>query len=134
MVASLLVALAVGFAFTQIANVATTVYLHRALSHRALTVSKPLELIFRTIIWLFTGIKPRQWAAVHRKHHAFTDEEADPHSPLRLGWVRVQLTNVALYRRVARDEEQVEKYARDLAPTHLAVSYTHLTLPTICSV
>ena len=119
MVASLLVALAVGFAFTQIANVATTVYLHRTLSHRALTVSKPLELIFRTIIWLFTGIKPRQWAAVHRKHHAFTDEEADPHSPLRLGWVRVQLTNVALYRRVARDEEQVEKYARDLAPTHL---------------
>jgi len=119
MIASLFIALAVGFGLTQIANVATTVYLHRCLSHRALTVSKPLEVVFRTIIWLLTGIKPRQWAAVNRKHHAFTDEESDPHSPLRLGWVRVQLTNVALYRRVARDDAQVEKFARDLAPTRL---------------
>jgi stearoyl-CoA desaturase (delta-9 desaturase) len=29
----------------------------------------------------------------------------------------VQLTNPGLYRRVARDDAQVEKYARDLAPT-----------------
>lgn len=75
--------------------------------------------MFRAVIWLLTGIRPRQWAAVHRKHHAFTDEESDPHSPARLGWVRVQLTNVALYRRVARDDEQVVKFARDLPRTRL---------------
>jgi len=115
----LLTALAVGFALTQIANVATTVYLHRSLAHRAVTLSAPLTGVFRGIIWLLTGIRPRQWAAVHRKHHAFTDEADDPHSPLRLGWVRVQLTNVALYRRVARDADQVAKYARDLPQTRL---------------
>jgi len=75
--------------------------------------------VFRTVIGLLTGIRPRQLAAVHRKHHAFTDEEADPHSPARLGWVRVQLTNVFLYRKVARDEAQVAKFARDLPPTKL---------------
>ena len=60
------------------------------------------------------GIWSRQWAVVHRKHHAFTDELEDPHSPAQLGWVRVQLTNVMLYRRVACDPEQVARHARDI--------------------
>ncbi|MFT7473159.1 MAG: stearoyl-CoA desaturase (delta-9 desaturase) [Verrucomicrobiales bacterium] len=110
-------AIVVGFVLTQIANVATTVYLHRSLAHRAVKFSPALTGALRGVIWLLTGIRPRQWAAVHRKHHAFTDEEDDPHSPLRLGWVRVQLTNVALYRAVARDAQQVSKYARDLPQT-----------------
>ena len=116
---TILLALLVGLVLTQIANVATTVYLHRCLAHRAVTLTRPLTTMFRAIIWLLTGIRPRQWAAVHRKHHAFTDEEEDPHSPLRLGWVRVQLTNVALYRRVARDETQVAKYAREIPQTRI---------------
>ena len=84
---SILLALLVGFALTQIANVVTTVYLHRALAHKALTVSPGLTAVFRALTWLLTGIRPRQWAAVHRKHHAFTDEPEDPHSPAQLGWV-----------------------------------------------
>jgi len=115
----LLTAVVVGFLLTQIANVATTVYLHRSLAHRAVTLSPVLTGVFRAIIWLLTGIRPRQWAAVHRKHHAYTDQAEDPHSPMRLGWLRVQLTNVALYRRVARDQEQVAKFARDLPQTRL---------------
>jgi stearoyl-CoA desaturase (delta-9 desaturase) len=101
---------------SEVATLATTVYLHRTLSHRALTVRPPLAFAFRVITWLATGMKPRQWVAVHRKHHAFTDVEGDPHSPVLLGWVRVQLTNAALYRRVASDDEQVRRYARDLPP------------------
>jgi stearoyl-CoA desaturase (delta-9 desaturase) len=53
---------------------------------------------------------------VHRKHHAYTDVEGDPHSPALLGWWRVQLTNAALYRKVATDPEQVNRYAKDLPP------------------
>lgn len=124
--APILVALLVGFALTQVANVATTIYLHRSLAHRALTVSPGLTHVFRATIWLLTGIRPRQWAAVHRKHHAFTDAPEDPHSPAQLGWVRVQLTNVMLYRRVARDPEQVTRHARDLPATRLdTLLYDH---------
>ncbi len=119
MVTSILFALLVGFALTQLATMATTVYLHRSLAHRAVTFAAPLNISFRFIIWLLTGIRPRQWAAVHRKHHAFTDEEDDPHSPARLGWKTVQLKNAALYRRVAGNPEQVAKYARDLPQTTL---------------
>lgn len=73
-------------------------------------------MMFRVLIWLMTGIRPRQWVAVHRKHHAFTDVEGDPHSPLLAGFWRVQLTNAAMYRRVARDGVTTQRYAKDLPP------------------
>jgi stearoyl-CoA desaturase (delta-9 desaturase) len=111
---TLLVALVAGFAVTLIANIATTVFLHRALSHRALTLSAPVRFVFRVVTWLTTGIRPRQWVAVHRKHHAFTDIEGDPHSPVLLGWVKVQMKNVALYKREASNDDTINKYAKDL--------------------
>lgn len=117
MLSSLLLGLLVGFVITMVAIYATTVYLHRALAHNALTVQPWLGAVFKTILWLTTGMRERQWVAVHRKHHAFTDEPQDPHSPIQLGWVRVQLTNALLYRKVATDEQQVRKYTRDLPPT-----------------
>ena len=114
MLPSLLLALGAGFAVAQVANFATTVYLHRTLSHRALALHPAVAFAFRAFLWLTTGIRPRQWVAVHRKHHAHTDVEGDPHSPRLLGWKAVQLGNVGLYRRVANDEAQVAKHARDL--------------------
>ena len=108
------IAVVVGLAVTQVANLVTTVYLHRALSHRALRLAKPVVAVFRFAIWITTGIRPRQWVAVHRKHHAFTDVEGDPHSPVLLGYKRVQLGNVGLYRRAAKDDAMVARYARDL--------------------
>ena len=109
-----LVAVLVGLAVSQLGTLVTTVYLHRALSHRALTLAPPLAFVLRVITWMTTGIKPRQWVAVHRKHHAYTDVEGDPHSPILEGFLAVQLGNVGLYRRVANDPAQVRRYARDL--------------------
>jgi stearoyl-CoA desaturase (delta-9 desaturase) len=109
-----LAALLVAFATAQLATFATTVYLHRALSHRAIALHPGVSFAFRVVLWLTTGIKARQWVAVHRKHHAHTDVEGDPHSPRLLGWRTVQVGNVGLYRAVANDEAQVRQYARDL--------------------
>jgi stearoyl-CoA desaturase (delta-9 desaturase) len=111
-----LLAVLVGLGLSQLALFCTTVYLHRALAHRALVLRGPVQMVFRVLIWLMTGIRPRQWVAVHRKHHAFTDVEGDPHSPVLLGFWRVQLTNAALYRKVARDGVTVPRYAKDLPP------------------
>jgi stearoyl-CoA desaturase (delta-9 desaturase) len=111
---SLWLALAAGFLVSQLATLVTTVWLHRTLSHRAMSVSRPVTWVFRVLQWMTTGIRPRQWVAVHRKHHAFTDVEGDPHSPILEGFAKVQFGNVALYRRVANDELTVRRYARDL--------------------
>ena len=107
-------ALVAGFAVTQISIIVTTVYLHRTLAHRALSVSGPTAMLCRVLLWITTGMRPREWVAVHRRHHATSDTPADPHSPRVLGFWRVQLANAGLYRRVARDELTVQRYARDV--------------------
>lgn len=104
---------------SQAAVFATTVYMHRALAHRALTVAPPVALVFRFILWVTTGVVPRAWVAVHRKHHAFSDTPQDPHSPVVLGFWAVQLGNVKLYRSTIRDGVTVTKYSRDLPPDRL---------------
>lgn len=114
MVTHLLLGLVAGFTVSMLANFCTTIYLHRALAHRALTMRPELRAVFRVLIWIATGIRPRQWAAVHRKHHAFTDVDGDPHSPVLLGWRSVQMRNVALYRREAANAQTVTRYARDI--------------------
>ena len=116
---TVLLAIVVGVLLTQLAYVCTTVYLHRTLSHRALTVRRPVEHVFRFLVWVTTGIRVRQWVAVHRKHHAFTDVEGDPHSPVLHGWWQVQTKNLVMYRREARNPETIARYARDLPPTAL---------------
>jgi stearoyl-CoA desaturase (delta-9 desaturase) len=119
MLGDVLVAIIAAFVVTQITIFITTVYLHRALSHRSLTVHPVAALPFRTIIWIATGMRPREWVAVHRKHHAQTDTPEDPHSPAVVGFWRVQLGNVGLYKKVAADELNTRKYARDLPQDNL---------------
>lgn len=111
---TLLTALIAATVVSTLANTCTTVYLHRALSHRALTLRPEAAWFFRLTLWLTTGIKPKEWVAVHRKHHAFTDEAGDPHSPVLLGWRKVQAKNVALYRGALKDPDIISKYAKDL--------------------
>jgi stearoyl-CoA desaturase (delta-9 desaturase) len=110
----IIAAFVAAFLVTQLAIITTTVFLHRGLAHRALTVHPVAAFPCRVVIWITTGMRPREWAAVHRKHHAATDTAEDPHSPIVVGFWRVQLGNVGLYKRAAGDRELVRKYARDL--------------------
>jgi stearoyl-CoA desaturase (delta-9 desaturase) len=115
----ILIAVAVAVALTEIAVLATSIYLHRALAHRSLTIHPVADIVFRTILWLTTGQCRQEWVAVHRKHHAFTDCEGDPHSPRLLGFWRVQFFNVYYYIVACRDRVAIAKYAPDLAPDRL---------------
>jgi len=101
---------------TQIAIFSTSIYLHRTLAHRALSLRPVAELFFRFALWLFTGGDRQQWVAVHRKHHTFTDKEGDPHSPQLLGFWKVQLWNVYYYIKEARKPQTVAKFAPDVVP------------------
>jgi stearoyl-CoA desaturase (delta-9 desaturase) len=112
---SFLLSLLVSAVVIQIAVFSTTIYLHRTATHRALVLHPIVEWVFRFCVWLTTGIVPREWVAVHRKHHAFTDEEGDPHSPYLEGFWKVQLGNVFYYvNELKRTPEIVAKYARDM--------------------
>jgi stearoyl-CoA desaturase (delta-9 desaturase) len=58
-----------------------TIGYHRMLTHRAFQTSKPLEYLFAALGSLAVQGPVINWVADHRKHHAHTDQEGDPHSP-----------------------------------------------------
>jgi stearoyl-CoA desaturase (Delta-9 desaturase) len=58
-----------------------TVGYHRLLTHRAFDAPKPVRYALAGIGQLAVQGSVVDWVADHRKHHAFTDEEGDPHSP-----------------------------------------------------
>ncbi len=116
MLRSLPATLVVAALVTQAAIFTTTIYLHRVLAHHAVTFRPGVRMAFRVITWVTTGLRPREWVAVHRLHHAYTDQKEDPHSPLMLGFAKVQFANAYLYRITARNRAVVAKYAKDLKP------------------
>jgi stearoyl-CoA desaturase (delta-9 desaturase) len=112
--ASLVLSLIVAVILIQVAVFSTTIYLHRTATHRALVMRPALEWMFKFALWLTTGLSTKEWVAVHRKHHAFTDEEGDPHSPALEGFWKVQLGNVYYYMREVKKTDVVARYARDI--------------------
>ena len=110
---------AAAIVLTQMASIATSVYLHRALAHRSVAVSPVVDVLCRVVLWLTTGQRRQEWVAVHRKHHTFTDRAGDPHSPQLLGFWQVQLLNVVYYMREARNPETIEKFAPDVPEDRL---------------
>jgi fatty-acid desaturase len=110
------------FSWTGIAVALVSVYLfgtlginlcyHRLLTHRGLVCPKWLEhtlAIFGVCSFQDT---PARWAAVHRRHHEYSDEQPDPHSPLvsflwsHMQWIYVEnrdLNRLGIYDRYAKD-------------------------------
>ncbi len=115
-----------------ISNTATTLYLHRGATHGGVRYHPIAEHFFRFWLWLTTGMKTREWVAVHRKHHAFSDREGDPHSPAVEGLWEIVLGGVFFYRRAVKDEEMLEKYGKgcpdDAVERHLYSRYSWLGL------
>ena len=96
---------------TQITIAAVTIYLHRNQSHRALYLHPIVSHFFRFWLWLTTGMVTSEWVAIHRKHHASTEVDGDPHSPKLVGLRKVLLEGAELYRASTKDREMIEKYS-----------------------
>lgn len=96
---------------TQITIASVTLYLHRYQTHRALTLHPIVSHFFRFWLWLTTGMVTAEWVAIHRKHHATTDVEGDPHSPKVLGIKKVFWQGAELYREASKDKAMIEKYS-----------------------
>jgi stearoyl-CoA desaturase (Delta-9 desaturase) len=100
-----------GVILTQITIASVTIYLHRYQTHRALTLHPIVSHFFRLWLWLTTGMVTAEWVAIHRKHHATTDVEGDPHSPQVTSIKKVFWEVPELYREASKDREMIEKYS-----------------------
>ncbi|MDP3704808.1 MAG: fatty acid desaturase [Legionellaceae bacterium] len=96
---------------TQVTIASVTIYLHRNQTHRALTLHPIISHFFRFWLWMTTGMVTAEWVAIHRKHHATTDVEGDPHSPVVLGIKKVFWEGAELYRDARKDKDMVAKYS-----------------------
>ncbi len=95
---------------THITIASVTIYLHRHQAHRALDLHAIPSHFFRFWLWLTTGQVTKEWAAVHRKHHAKCDTEEDPHSPVTRGIRKVLFEGAELYRIESKNQETMDKY------------------------
>ncbi len=73
--------LAIAAAMYLLTAIGITVGFHRLLTHRSFQTPKPLEYAFALAGSMAVQGPVISWVADHRKHHAHTDEEGDPHSP-----------------------------------------------------
>jgi len=100
----------VALVFTHITIASVTIYLHRHQAHRALDLHPVVSHFFRFWLWLTTGMVTKEWAAIHRKHHAKCETAEDPHSPQVLGIRKVLREGSELYRAEAKNQETLDKY------------------------
>ena len=97
-------------AMTHVTIVSVTVFLHRHQAHRALDLAPAASHFFRLWLWMTTGMVTKEWAAIHRKHHAKCETPEDPHSPQVLGINRVLWGGVLLYVKESRNRETMSRY------------------------
>jgi stearoyl-CoA desaturase (delta-9 desaturase) len=97
-------------AMTHVTIASVTIYLHRYQAHRALELHPLASHFFRFWLWLTTGMVTKEWAAIHRKHHAKVETAEDPHSPQVYGINRVLWLGVFLYVKEAYNNETMERY------------------------
>jgi stearoyl-CoA desaturase (delta-9 desaturase) len=97
-------------AMTHVTMISVTVFLHRHQAHRALDLHPIASHFFRLWLWLTTGQVTKEWASIHRKHHAKCEQAEDPHSPHVYGIKTVLLQGAELYRKESKNKETMARY------------------------
>ena len=97
---------------THITIAGVTIYLHRCQAHRALDLHPLVSHFFRFWLWATTGMQTREWAAIHRKHHAKCETAEDPHSPQVEGIRKVLFEGAELSMAEGENDETLAKYGR----------------------
>lgn len=95
---------------THITIACVTLYLHRSQAHRSVTFHPTIAHFMRFWLWLTTGMVTKQWVAIHRKHHRYSDQPGDPHSPHVFGLWRVLSQGAQLYHAASKDKIMVDTY------------------------
>jgi stearoyl-CoA desaturase (delta-9 desaturase) len=97
---------------THITIISVTLFLHRGQAHRGIKFHPILGHFMRFWLWLTTGMVTKQWVAIHRKHHRFSDQEGDPHTPHIFGIWHVLFKGAGLYHSASKDSTMIATYGQ----------------------
>jgi stearoyl-CoA desaturase (Delta-9 desaturase) len=104
--------------FYLLSGLGVTVGFHRYLTHGSFKAKRPLRIALAVAGSLAIQGDVIQWVADHRRHHAFSDVEGDPHSPWRYGASMRGLTKGLFYSHMGwlfhRELSNRDRFAPDL--------------------
>ena len=96
----------------QITIACVTLYLHRSQAHKSVTFHPAVVHFMRFWLWMTTGMITKQWVAIHRKHHQYSDQPGDPHSPHVFGIWNIFCRGVYYYYVAAKDARMTVTYGK----------------------
>jgi stearoyl-CoA desaturase (delta-9 desaturase) len=131
------VELAAGFYL--VTGLAVTIGFHRHFTHGAFKANRPLRAVLAALGIMAVEGPVTEWVADHRRHHAFSDRQGDPHSPWLYGTGPRALAKGFWHAHIGwifdREKTNVDRFAPDLvadrqiqAVDGLFVLWTVLTL------
>ena len=96
-----------------------TIGYHRYFTHGSFKANRTVKIVLAVLGSLAIEGSLDQWVADHRKHHKFSDEVGDPHSPWRFGTSKKAIGKGLLFAHVGwlfdDDNTGIDKYAPDIA-------------------
>jgi stearoyl-CoA desaturase (delta-9 desaturase) len=108
-------------AISHITITAMSLSFHRYHTHKGVILSKWIDMAMQVWLWMVTSLSKVDWVAVHIWHHAHSDQERDPHSPVQKGLWHVLFLGVLDYTK-AKSWPEVEKIKKTI-PTNRLESY-----------
>ncbi|HEY0453887.1 MAG TPA: acyl-CoA desaturase [Actinophytocola sp.] len=110
------IGLAAGFYL--VSSLGVTVGYHRYFTHGAFKANRPLRIAMAVAAGLAAQGSVIAWVADHRRHHAFSDREGDPHSPWLFGTSAAALAKGFWHAHMGwlfeRDLTNADRFAPDL--------------------
>jgi stearoyl-CoA desaturase (delta-9 desaturase) len=111
--------LTIGGAFFVVSTLGITVGYHRYFTHGAFRAKRALRIALAVAGGLAAQGPVIGWVADHRRHHAFSDREGDPHSPWLFGTSAAALARGFWHAHMGwlfgRDKTNIDRFAPDLA-------------------
>ena len=94
-----------------------TIGYHRMFTHRGFTSGRVLKVVLAVVGSMAVEGSVTTWVATHRRHHLFSDQNGDPHSPHRYGTRGTAIIRGLLFAHVGwlfvSDASSAERYAPD---------------------
>lgn len=103
-------------AISHITITAMSLSFHRYHTHKGVVINKWIDMPMQVWLWMVTSLSKVDWVAVHIWHHAHSDQDKDPHSPLKKGLWHALLLGVFDYT-AAKSWPEVQKIKRTI-PTN----------------
>ena len=105
-------------AFWALTALGITVGYHRFFTHGSFKAPRPVKIVLALFGSMALEGSINQWVADHRKHHKYSDEVGDPHSPWRFGTSRKAIAKGLLFAHVgwlfSEEQNTVDQFAPDI--------------------